>query len=81
MLQEAGRVIALEEHEDRLAWRAARARSPPISGPKTRPETLRKLTGGEGADRVIDAVGVDTMHARAAIPLKRVRQVSSSRGQ
>jgi len=26
-------------------------------------ETIKKLTGGIGADRVIDAVGVDSMHA------------------
>lgn len=63
MLQGAGRVIAVDKHEDRLAM-ARRQGAFCVNFEKEDPvEAIRKFTGGIGADRVIDAVGVDAMHA------------------
>lgn len=61
----AGRVIAIDRHEDRLAMAREQgaetvdfAREDPV-------ETVKRLTGGIGVDSVIDAVGVDAEHAHS----------------
>lgn len=62
-LKDAGRVIAVDCREDRLAM-ARRQGAECVNFDKEDPvETILKLTGGIGADRVIDAVGVDAEHA------------------
>ncbi len=59
----AGRVIAVDRHPSRLA--AAKAQGAEVVNfDKEDPvETIVRLTGGSGVDRVIDAVGVDAQHA------------------
>lgn len=59
----AGRVIAVDRHEDRLEMARAQG-AEVINFDKEDPiETILRLTGGIGVDRVIDAVGVDAQHA------------------
>ncbi|OJH45703.1 zinc-dependent alcohol dehydrogenase [Paracoccus sp. SM22M-07] len=59
----AGRVIAVDHREDRLAM-ARRQGAECVNFDKEDPvETIVALTGGIGVDRVIDAVGVDAEHA------------------
>lgn len=58
-LMNAGRVIAVDHHEDRLAM-ARRQGAEVINFAEEDPvETIVALTGGVGVDRAIDAVGVD----------------------
>jgi threonine dehydrogenase-like Zn-dependent dehydrogenase len=55
----AGRVLAIDGHDDRLAI-ARRQGSETINFNTEDPaQTIKRLTGGIGVDRVIDAVGVD----------------------
>ncbi|MDQ3630523.1 MAG: glutathione-dependent formaldehyde dehydrogenase [Actinomycetota bacterium] len=59
LLMGAGRVLAVDQHADRLAT-ARRLGAETIDFSAEDPvETLRRLTGGAGPDRVIDAVGVE----------------------
>ncbi len=61
-LMGAGRVIMVDEREDRLAM-ARRLGAEIVNFSKEDPvETIVELTGGIGVDRVIDAVGVDAQH-------------------
>ena len=63
LLQGAGRVIAVDKHEDRLAM-ARRLGAFTVNFEQEDPvKMVKELTGGIGADRVIDAVGVDAVHA------------------
>jgi threonine dehydrogenase-like Zn-dependent dehydrogenase len=63
LLQGAGRVIAVDRYPDRLAM-ARRQGAFTVNFDEEDPvATIRALTGGIGVDRVIDAVGVDAMHA------------------
>lgn len=56
-LKDAGRVIAIDKYEDRLAM-ARRQSAETINFEKEDPiEAILKLTDGIGVDRVIDAVG------------------------
>jgi threonine dehydrogenase-like Zn-dependent dehydrogenase len=58
-----GRVIAVDRLEDRLAM-ARRQGAETVNFEKEDPvKTILALTGGIGADRAIDAVGVDAQHA------------------
>ncbi|WP_299654423.1 zinc-dependent alcohol dehydrogenase [uncultured Jannaschia sp.] len=59
----AGRVIAVDEHDDRLA-KARELGAGTVNFSKEDPvQTIVKMTNGIGVDRVIDAVGVDSQHA------------------
>ncbi|WP_375262060.1 zinc-dependent alcohol dehydrogenase [Palleronia sp.] len=59
----AGRVIAVDEREDRLDM-ARRLGAETVNFSKEHPvNTIVEMTGGIGVDRVIDAVGVDAQHA------------------
>jgi len=61
-LKGAGRVIAVDSKEDRLAV-AAHLGAEVVNFETEDPvDAVRQLTGGIGADRVIDAVGVDATH-------------------
>lgn len=63
LLMGAARVIAVDKHQDRLAM-ARRQGAFVINFEREDPvATIKKLTGGTGADCAIDAVGVDSMHA------------------
>ncbi len=58
----AGRVFAIDRHDDRLRM-AQRQGAEAINFDREDPvETLKRLTGGIGVDRVIDGVGVDAEH-------------------
>jgi threonine dehydrogenase-like Zn-dependent dehydrogenase len=62
-LQGAGRVIAVDQHADRLDM-ARRAGAETVDFLAEDPiDAIRELTGGVGPDRVIDAVGVDAERA------------------
>lgn len=63
LLMNAGRVLAIDHHEDRLAM-ARQQGAEVIDFDREDPvETILALTGKVGVDRVIDAVGVDAEHA------------------
>ncbi len=59
----AARVIAVDQHADRLAM-ARRQGAFPVDFQKEDPlAAIKQLTGGFGVDRAIDAVGVDAQRA------------------
>lgn len=62
-LMNAGRVIAEDQHEDRLAMARRQGAEVVNFEKEDSVAIIRKLTGGVGVDRVIDAVGVDAQHA------------------
>jgi len=62
-LMNAGRVIAVDKYEDRLAMARRQGAEVVNFEREDAVETIKALTGGIGVDRVIDAVGVDAMHA------------------
>lgn len=63
LLMGAGRVIAVDSHDDRLAM-ARRQGAFTVNFDKEDPlEAIALLTGGLGVDIAIDAVGVDSEHA------------------
>jgi threonine dehydrogenase-like Zn-dependent dehydrogenase len=59
----AGRVFAIDCHEDRLDLARAQGAEVINFDQESPVETLLRLTNGIGVDRAIDAVGVDSMHA------------------
>jgi threonine dehydrogenase-like Zn-dependent dehydrogenase len=59
----AGRVFAIDCHEDRLELARAQGAEIINFDQESPVETLMRLTNGIGVDRAIDAVGVDSMHA------------------
>lgn len=63
MLQGAGRVIAVDKYADRLAMARCQGAFTVNFEAEDPVEVIKQLTGGIGAHRVIDAVGVDAMHA------------------
>lgn len=76
LLMGAGRVIAVDQHEDRLAM-ARRQGAFPVNFEQEDPvEAIKTLTGGVGADIAIDAVGVDSQHAHHGPAAKEARQKS-----
>jgi threonine dehydrogenase-like Zn-dependent dehydrogenase len=86
-LMNAGRIIAVDHHPDRLAM-ARRQGAECVDFDAEDPvETILQMTGGIGVDRAIDAVGVDAEHAHTGSPAgpswnesrefqKEVRQVA-----
>ena len=63
LMMGAGRVIAIDPHDDRLAM-ARRQGAFTVNFEKEDPvETIKTLTGDIGVDIAIDAVGVDSQHA------------------
>jgi threonine dehydrogenase-like Zn-dependent dehydrogenase len=75
-LMNAGRIIAVDHHEDRLAM-ARRQGAECVNFDKEDPvETIVELTGGVGVDRVVDAVGVDAecAHEGPAAPQAQQRK-------
>jgi threonine dehydrogenase-like Zn-dependent dehydrogenase len=59
----AGRVFAIDCHEDRLDLARTQGAEVINFDQEDPVETLKRLTNGIGVDRAIDAVGVDAMHA------------------
>jgi threonine dehydrogenase-like Zn-dependent dehydrogenase len=64
-LMGADRVIAVDRVPDRLDMARAQGAETVDFETEDPVETIRRLTGGIGTDRAIDAVGVDAMHAHA----------------
>src|SRR3954463_9526394 len=72
-LMGAGRIIAVDHHEDRLEM-AQRQGAEIVNFDHEDPvKTIVEMTGGIGVDRAIDAVGVDAEHAHAG-PAASTRQ-------
>ncbi len=72
-LMGAGRILAVDKYPDRLAM-ARRQGAMAVNFEDEDPvETILRLTGGIGVDRVIDAVGVDAMHAHHGPAAKEAR--------
>ena len=69
----AGRVFAIDCFEDRLEMARAQGAEIIHFEQEDPVETLRRLTGGIGVDRAIDAVGVDSMHAHHGPAAKQAR--------
>lgn len=73
-LMNAGRIIAVDHHEDRLAM-ARRQGAECVNFDKEDPvETIVELTGGVGVDRVVDAVGVDAECAHEGPAARQAQQ-------
>jgi threonine dehydrogenase-like Zn-dependent dehydrogenase len=73
-LMGAGRIFAVDKYADRLAA-ARRQGALAVNFEAEDPvATIRRLTGGVGADRVIDAVGVDAMHAHHGPAAEQARE-------
>ena len=62
-LMGAGRIIAVDHHDDRLEMARAQGAEIVNFDREDPVETIVALTGGIGVDRAIDAVGVDAEHA------------------
>lgn len=65
ILQGAGRVIAVDHRPDRLEGARYQGAEPVNFDEEDPVETILRLTNGIGADRVIDAVGVDAEYPTA----------------
>lgn len=63
LLKGAGQVIVIDKYEDRLAMARDQGAATINFEAESPIEIVKELTAGIGADRVIDAVGVDAMHA------------------
>src|SRR4051812_46915471 len=73
-LMDAGRIIAIDHREDRLAM-ARRQGAECINFDQEDPvATIVAMTGGAGVDRAIDAVGVDAEHAHAGPAAEQAKQ-------
>ncbi|MES2461155.1 MAG: zinc-dependent alcohol dehydrogenase [Armatimonadota bacterium] len=80
-LKGAGRVFAIDAEPSRLAM-AAKQGAEPINFNEEHPvETLLRLTGGIGVDRVIDAVGVDAEPAISGPAAKESAQMAEEFAQ
>lgn len=62
-LMHAGRIIAIDAVPDRLAMARSQGAETVNFDEEDPVEAIRRLTGGIGVDRAIDAVGVDAVHA------------------
>lgn len=74
MLLGAGRVLAVDHHPSRLEMARAQGAEVINFGEEYPVETIRRLTGKIGADRAIDAVGVDAEHAHSGPAAKDAEQ-------
>ena len=76
-LMDAGRVFAVDCHEDRLAM-ARRQGAEVINYEKENPvEAILELTNGIGVDRAIDAVGIDATRAHHGPAAKESEKLAS----
>lgn len=75
-LMNAGRVIAIDHRDDRLAM-ARRQGAECVNFDREDPiKTILEMTGGVGVDRAIDAVGVDAEHAHGGPAEQKAQQQS-----
>lgn len=73
-LMGAGRVFAVDRIPDRLETARYQGAEPINFDEEDPVQTLMRLTGGIGVDRVIDAVGVDAQHADHGPAAEQARQ-------
>ncbi|WP_216326719.1 zinc-dependent alcohol dehydrogenase [Deinococcus aestuarii] len=73
-LMGAGRVFAVDRIPDRLETASDQGAEAINFDEEDPVETLKRLTGGTGVDRVIDAVGVDAQHADHGPAAQQARQ-------
>lgn len=72
-LMGAGRVFAIDSHEDRLELARIQGAEVINFEEEDPVETLKRFTAGIGVDRVIDAVGVDAVHAHHGPAAKKAK--------
>ncbi|MFI6077195.1 zinc-dependent alcohol dehydrogenase [Actinoplanes sp. NPDC051343] len=80
-LQGAGRVIAVDHNDDRLALAQAQHAEIVNFDTEEPVAAIQDLTGGIGADRVIDAVGVDAERPLTGVPAEQAQQFDSEQQQ
>jgi threonine dehydrogenase-like Zn-dependent dehydrogenase len=80
-LQGAGRVIAVDHNDDRLAMAQAQHAEIINFDAEEPVTTIQDLTGGIGVDRVIDAVGVDAQRPATGVPQEQAQQFDTERQQ
>lgn len=73
LLQDAGRVIAVDAVASRLEIARAQGAEVISYDEEDPTEVILELTGGIGADRAIDAVGIDAEHAHAGPAAKQAK--------
>lgn len=73
-LQGAGRIFAVDRVPDRLALARAQGAEVVNFEQEDPTETIKRLTGSIGVDRVIDAVGIDAQHAHEGPAAEKARQ-------
>lgn len=81
-LMHAGRIFAVDAVPDRLAMARAQGAETVDFNAEDPVETIKRLTGGIGVDRAIDAVGVDAVHPHhgpAADPQQNAAMEAQSR--
>ncbi len=76
-LMDAGRILAVDHHEDRLEMARNQGAEAVNFDSEDPVEAIMELTGGIGADRVIDAVGVDAERAQSGPAAKKGKKKSS----
>lgn len=73
-IQGAGRVFAVDRVQDRLEMARAQGAEVVNFEQEDPTETIKRLTGGIGVDRVIDCVGVDAQHAHEGPAAEKAKQ-------
>jgi threonine dehydrogenase-like Zn-dependent dehydrogenase len=76
-LLDAGRILAVDTVADRLEMAKAQGAEIIDFNAEDPVETIRRLTGGIGADRAIDAVGVDANRPREGPAADKAAQMKS----
>ncbi len=74
-LMDAGRILAVDQLEDRLEMARDQGAEVINFNADDPVETILDLTGGIGADRVIDAVGVDAQHPQGGPAAEKGKQM------
>jgi threonine dehydrogenase-like Zn-dependent dehydrogenase len=80
-LQGAGRVIAVDHNDDRLAMAQAQHAETVNFDTEDPVAAIRDLTGGIGVDRVVDAVGVDAERPATGVPAEQAQQFDAEQQQ
>jgi threonine dehydrogenase-like Zn-dependent dehydrogenase len=78
LLRGAGRVIAVDCIESRLAMARSQGAEVVDFDREDPVEAIRELTSGIGAERAIDAVGVDAVHAHEGPAAQKAQQQAES---
>lgn len=74
----AGRVLAIDGHEDRLASARSQGAEVINFNHESPVEAIKRLTGGIGVDRAIDAVGVDAERPKSGPAASESEELAGS---